>query len=440
MLCFNIIFQWKLFYSRKYCFLCTIKTKIKKYEVYNYWRCCRGSYSGGTIEKVDEKSDILLLEKGKYISYANCGLPYYIGGVIDEREKLLVQTPASFGQRFRVDVRVENEVIAIHPQNKTITVRTVDGGEYEETYDKLLLSPGATPVRPPLEGIDSEGIFTLRNVEDTDRIKSYLTEHAVKRAVVVGAGFIGLEMAENLHHAGVSVSVVEMGNQVMAPIDFSMAAPVHQHLVQKGVSLYLEEGVTHFQRTEQGITVFLKSGKTIPADMVLLSIGVRPATALAKDTGLKIGEAGGIWVNEYLETSEKDIYAVGDAIEYPHPLTGKPWLNYLANPANRQGRIVADNMVFGNKVSYEGAIGTSIAKVFDMTVASTGLAAKALEAMGDGISEFCNPFCFSCGYYPDALPLTLKLTFHPVTGKLYGAQCIGYEGVDKRYRSDCRTY
>lgn len=184
--------------------------------------------------------------------------------MIDEREKLLVQTPASFGQRFRVDVRVENEVIAIHPQNKTITVRTVDGGEYEETYDKLLLSPGATPVRPPLEGIDSEGIFTLRNVEDTDRIKSYLTEHAVKRAVVVGAGFIGLEMAENLHHAGVSVSVVEMGNQVMAPIDFSMAAPVHQHLVQKGVSLYLEEGVTHFQRTEQGITVFLKSGKTIP--------------------------------------------------------------------------------------------------------------------------------------------------------------------------------
>ena len=391
-----------------------------------------GATAAARLRRVDEKSDILLLEKGKYISYANCGLPYYIGGVIDEREKLLVQTPASFGQRFRVDVRVENEVIAIHPQNKTITVRTVDGGEYEETYDKLLLSPGATPVRPPLEGIDSEGIFTLRNVEDTDRIKSYLTEHAVKRAVVVGAGFIGLEMAENLHHAGVSVSVVEMGNQVMAPIDFSMAAPVHQHLVQKGVSLYLEEGVTHFQRTEQGITVFLKSGKTIPADMVLLSIGVRPATALAKDTGLKIGEAGGIWVNEYLETSEKDIYAVGDAIEYPHPLTGKPWLNYLANPANRQGRIVADNMVFGNKVSYEGAIGTSIAKVFDMTVASTGLAAKRLKQWEMEYQSSVTHSASHAGYYPDALPLTLKLTFHPVTGKLYGAQCIGYEGVDKR--------
>lgn len=391
-----------------------------------------GATAAARLRRVDEKSDILLLEKGKYISYANCGLPYYIGGVIDEREKLLVQTPASFGQRFRVDVRVENEVIAIHPQNKTITVRTVDGGEYEETYDKLLLSPGATPVRPPLEGIGSEGIFTLRNVEDTDRIKSYLTEHAVKRAVVVGAGFIGLEMAENLHHAGVSVSVVEMGNQVMAPIDFSMAAPVHQHLVQKGVSLYLEEGVTHFQRTEQGITVFLKSGKTIPADMVLLSIGVRPATALAKDAGLKIGEAGGIWVNEYLETSEKDIYAVGDATEYPHPLTGKPWLNYLANPANRQGRIVADNMVFGNKVSYEGAIGTSIAKVFDMTVASTGLAAKRLKQWEMEYQSSVTHSASHAGYYPDALPLTLKLTFHPVTGKLYGAQCIGYEGVDKR--------
>lgn len=391
-----------------------------------------GATAAARLRRIDEKSDILLLEKGKYISYANCGLPYYIGGVIAEREKLLVQTPASFGQRFRVDVRVENEVTAISPQNKTIAIRTADGREYEETYDKLLLSPGATPVRPPLEGIDSEGIFTLRNVEDTDQIKSYLAEHAVKRAVIVGAGFIGLEMAENLHHAGVAVSVVEMGNQVMAPIDFSMAAPVHQHLIQKGVSLYLKEGVTHFRRSEKGITVFLKSGKTIPADMVLLSIGVRPATALAKQAGLKIGEAGGIWVNEYLETSEKDVYAVGDAIEYPHPLTGKPWLNYLANPANRQGRIVADNMVFGNTVTYEGAIGTSIAKVFDMTVASTGLAAKRLKQWGMEYQSSVTHSASHAGYYPDALPLTLKLTFHPVTGKLYGAQCIGYEGVDKR--------
>lgn len=391
-----------------------------------------GATAAARLRRVDEMAEIILLEKGPYISYANCGLPYYIGGVITDREKLLVQTPASFGKRFRIEVRVQNEVLAIHPETKTVTIRRAGGEEYQESYDKLLLSPGANPVKPPLDGINSEGIFTLRNVEDTDHIKAYIADKHVKRAVVVGAGFIGLEMAENLHHAGINVSIVEMGNQVMAPIDFSMAAPIHQHLLQKGVSLYLEEGVTHFQRTDQGITVFLKSGKTIPADMVLLSIGVRPATALAVQAGLKLGETGGIWVDEHLETSAKDIYAVGDAIEYPHPLTGKPWLNYLANPANRQGRIVADNMVFGNTVTYEGAIGTSIAKVFDMTVASTGLAAKRLKQWGMEYQSSVTHSASHAGYYPDALPLTLKLTFHPKTGKLYGAQCIGYEGVDKR--------
>ncbi|WP_373840737.1 FAD-dependent oxidoreductase [Bacteroides heparinolyticus] len=391
-----------------------------------------GATAAARLRRVDETADILLLEKGPHISYANCGLPYYIGGVIAERDKLLVQTPEAFGKRFRIDVRVKNEVFAINAKAKTLTIRNADGKEYEEAYDKLLLSPGANPVKPPLEGIDSEGIFTLRNVEDTDRIKAYVTGKQVKRAVVVGAGFIGLEMAENLHHAGIAVSVVEMGNQVMAPIDFSMAAHIHQHLIQKGVSLYLEEGVTHFQRTEQGIIVYLKSGKTIAADMVLLSIGVRPATALAQQAGLKLGETGGIWVDEHLETSEKDIYAVGDAIEYPHPLTGKPWLNYLANPANRQGRIVADNMALGNTVSYEGAIGTSIAKVFDMTVASTGLAAKRLKQWGMEYQSSVTHSSSHAGYYPNALPITLKLTFHPRTGKLYGAQCVGYEGVDKR--------
>ena len=391
-----------------------------------------GATAAARLRRVDETADILLLEKGPHISYANCGLPYYIGGVIAERDKLLVQTPEAFGKRFRIDVRVKNEVLAINAKAKTLTIRNADGKEYEEAYDKLLLSPGANPVKPPLEGIDSEGIFTLRNVEDTDRIKAYVTGKQVKRAVVVGAGFIGLEMAENLHHAGIAVSVVEMGNQVMAPIDFSMAAHIHRHLIQKGVSLYLEEGVTHFQRTEQGIIVYLKSGKTIAADMVLLSIGVRPATALAQQAGLKLGETGGIWVDEHLETSEKDIYAVGDAIEYTHPLTGKPWLNYLANPANRQGRIVADNMALGNTVSYEGAIGTSIAKVFDMTVASTGLAAKRLKQWGMEYQSSVTHSSSHAGYYPNALPITLKLTFHPRTGKLYGAQCVGYEGVDKR--------
>lgn len=391
-----------------------------------------GATAAARLRRVDEMSEIILLEKGKYISYANCGLPYYIGGVIEERSKLLLQTPESFGQRFRIDVRVENEVTALFPQKKTITIRRADGSEYEETYDKLLLSPGSTPVRPPLEGIGLEGIFTLRNVEDTDRIKHYLTEKPVRHAIVVGAGFIGLEMAENLHHAGISVSVVEMGNQVMAPIDYSMAAPIHQHLAEKGISLYLEEGVTGFSHEKGKLVAHLKSGKSIMTDMVLLSIGVRPATALAQAAGIRLGETGGIWVDSYLQTSEKDIYAVGDAIEYPHPLTGKPWLNYLAGPANRQGRIVADNMALGNSVTYEGAIGTSIAQVFDLTVASTGLAAKRLKQLGMEYRSSITHSASHAGYYPNALPLTLKLTFHPQTGKLYGAQCVGYEGVDKR--------
>ena len=391
-----------------------------------------GATAAARIRRADEGVEIVMLERGKYISYANCGLPYYIGGVISDRERLFVQTPESFGKRFNVDVRVENEVVEIQPKEHTVTIRRKDGSQYKETYDKLLLSPGASPVRPPLPGIDSEGIFTLRNVNDTDRIKTYLTTKSVKRAVVVGAGFIGLEMAENLHHAGVDVSVVEMGNQVMAPVDFSIAAHLHQHLTQKGVSLYLEQAVAAFERKGNEIRVILKSGETIVADMVILSIGVRPETTLAKAAGLHIGETGGIWVDEYLQTSEADIYAVGDAIEFPHPITGKPWLNYLANPANRQGRIVADNMVEGNKYAYEGAIGTAIAKVFDMTVASTGLAAKRLKQLGMEYAVSVTHSGSHAGYYPDALPLTVKLVFHPKTGKLYGAQSVGYDGVDKR--------
>lgn len=391
-----------------------------------------GATAAARIRRADEGAEIVMLERGKYISYANCGLPYYIGGVISDRERLFVQTPESFGKRFNIDVRVENEVVEIQPKEHTVTIRRKDGSQYKETYDKLLLSPGASPVRPPLPGIDSEGVFTLRNVNDTDRIKTYLTTKSVKRAVVVGAGFIGLEMAENLHHAGVDVSVVEMGNQVMAPVDFSIAAHLHQHLTQKGVSLYLEQAVAAFERKGNEIRVILKSGETIVADMVILSIGVRPETTLAKAAGLRIGETGGIWVDEYLQTSEADIYAVGDAIEFPHPITGKPWLNYLANPANRQGRIVADNMVEGNKYAYEGAIGTAIAKVFDMTVASTGLAAKRLKQLGMEYAVSVTHSGSHAGYYPDALPLTVKLVFHPKTGKLYGAQSVGYDGVDKR--------
>ncbi|MGI6232304.1 MAG: FAD-dependent oxidoreductase [Prevotella sp.] len=392
-----------------------------------------GATAAARIRRNDEKAEILLLEKGPHISYANCGLPYYIGDVIKNRERLFVQTPESFGRRFHVDVRVSNQVTAIHPDRKVLTVRDAEGREYEETYDRLLLSPGANPVRPNLPGIETPGIFTLRNVEDTDNIKSYLTEHKVKNVVVVGAGFIGLEMAENLHHAGVHVSIVEMANQVMSPIDYSMAALVHEQLINKGVALYLNEGVAAFERqNDDTIKVRLASGKWLSTDMVLLSIGVRPNTQLAQDAGIKVGEARGIWVNEYLQTSEQDIYAVGDAIEYPHPLTGKPWLCYLAGPANRQARIAADNMTKGNQEKYEGAIGTSIAKVFDLTVGSTGLPAKRLKQWGMEYESSVTHTASHAGYYPGAMPLTLKLTFHPKTGMLYGAQCIGHDGVDKR--------
>ena len=391
-----------------------------------------GATAAARIRRVDETAEIVLLDKGSYISYANCGLPYYIGGTIVEREKLFLQTPASFSQRLNVDVRVESEVMSIDSKNKSVTVSRKDGSTYDEFYDKLLLSPGAAPVRPPLKGIDLEGIFTLRNVDDTDRIKNYITTHKISSAVVVGAGFIGLEMAENLHHLGADVSIVEMSNQVMAPVDFSIASHVHQYLSQKGVHLHLEQGVESFERNGDGIELFFKNGESLKADVVILSIGVRPETALARSAGVRIGETGGIWVNEHLQTSVKDIYAVGDAIEYPHPLTGKPWLNYLANAANRQGRIVADNMVLGNTIKYEGAIGTSIAKIFDMSVGSTGLAAKRLKQMG---IEYCSSSTHNsshAGYYPDALPLTIKLTFDPIGGKIYGAQCVGFDGVDKR--------
>ena len=390
-----------------------------------------GATTAARIRRVDETAEIILLEKGKHISYANCGLPYYIGGVIEEREKLFVQTPEAFSTRFRVDVRTENEVIFIDRKKKTVTVRQSSEDTYEESYDKLLISTGASPVRPPLPGIDLPGIFTLRNVTDTDRIKEYINSHSPRKAVVVGAGFIGLEMAENLHAQGAKVSIVEMGNQVMAPIDFSMASLVHQHLIDKGVNLYLEQAVASFEREGKGLKVTFKNGQSISADIVILSIGVRPETSLARAAELTIGPVGGIAVNDYLQTSDEAIYAIGDAIEYRHPITGKPWLNYLAGPANRQGRIVADN-ILGAKIPYEGSIGTSIAKVFDMTVASTGLPGKRLRLEGiDYMSSTIHPASHA-GYYPDAMPMSIKITFDKQTGRLYGGQIVGYDGVDKR--------
>lgn len=391
-----------------------------------------GATAAARIRRLTEDAEIILFEKGAYISYANCGLPYYIGGVIEERDRLFVQTPEAFGKRFNIDVRTRSEVIAIHPEKKQVTVRSAEGKEYTENYDKLLLSPGASPVVPPLPGIQSEGIFTLRNVDDTDRIKAYMTAHQVRRTVIVGGGFIGLEMAENLKHAGSQVAVVEMAPQVMGPIDYSMAALVHQHLQQQDVKLYLEQAVERFSRVGDELTVYFKSGISLKADMVLLSIGVRAETRLAQEAGLKLGEMRGIWVDAYLQTSDADIYAVGDAIEYPHPITGKPWLNFLAGPANRQARIVADNMVLGNRIHYEGAIGTSIAKVFDLTVASTGLPAKRLKQMGIPYLSATIHNGSHAGYYPGSLQMDIKITFSPTDGKLYGAQIVGYDGVDTR--------
>ena len=391
-----------------------------------------GATAAARIRRNTEKAEIILLERGAYISYANCGLPYYIGGVIEDRDRLFVQTPEAFGKRFNIDVRIHSEATAIDLKRKEVTIRTADGTIYQENYDKLLLSPGASPVRPPLKGIDSEGIFTLRNVNDTDRIKQYLTGKQVKRAVIVGGGFIGLEMAENLVHAGVEVSVVEMADQVMGPIDYSMAALVHEHLQQKGVKLYLSQAVEAFERTDTGLDIAFQSGLHLQTDLVILSIGVRAETRLASEAGLKLGEMKGIYVNEYLQTSDESVYAVGDAIEFPHPLTGKPWLNFLAGPANRQARIVADNLVFGNRMKYEGSIGTSIAKVFDLTVASTGLPAKRLKQMGIDYLTATTHSGSHAGYYPGALQMAIKTTFSPKDGRLYGAQIVGRDGVDKR--------
>ena len=397
-----------------------------------------GGVAGGAtvaarLRRIDEKANIILFERGKYVSYANCGLPYYIGGTINNREKLFVQTVKGFTGRFRIDIRTEQEVTAIRPDKKEVEVKNLSTGEtYTETYDKLVLSPGAEPLRPGIEGIGSKKIFTLRNVPDTDTIKNYVNTENPKRAIVVGGGFIGLEMAENLHDLGIQVDVVEMANQVMAPLDFSMAAIVHRQLTDKGVGLHLEDGVSRFEEKDGGVTVHLRSGKQIATDMVLLSIGVRPETKLAKDAGLAIGERGGIAVNDYMQTSDADIYALGDAVEVRHLVTGQPALIPLAGPANKQGRIVADNIVFGNKKKYPGSIGTSIAKVFDLTVAAAGANAKLLQQNNIPYISSYTHGASHAGYYPGAVPLSIKILFAPENGKLLGAQIVGFNGVDKR--------
>lgn len=395
-----------------------------------------GATAAARMRRLDEHAEIVLIESSAYISYANCGLPYYIGGTIKDRSKLFVQTPESFGVRFALDVRTQQTVTAVYPDEHTVEIRRADGSIYRESYDKLLLSPGAMPIVPKIEGADLPGVFTMRTVEDTDRIKTFVNEHKPRRAVIVGGGFIGLEMAENLHEQGMQVSVVELAPQVMAPIDFSMASFVHAHLREHGVGLYLGQGLEQIASTASGaLSLRLSTGELLEADILLLSIGVRPRTELATKAGIALGERGGIKVDAHFQTSAADVYAVGDAIEYPHPITGQPWLNYLAGPANRQARLVADAMVTGSSEPYEGSIGTSIAKVFDITVAATGLPAKALKQAGLPYQSATIHPSSHATYYPGAHQLTLKLTFDPKTGRIYGAQAVGIEGVDKRIDS-----
>jgi NADPH-dependent 2,4-dienoyl-CoA reductase/sulfur reductase-like enzyme/peroxiredoxin family protein/rhodanese-related sulfurtransferase/TusA-related sulfurtransferase len=392
-----------------------------------------GATTAARLRRLDETSEIIMFERGEYISYANCGLPYYIGSVISERDKLFVQTPASFGNRFNIKVRNLNEVQSINRSEKIITIKDISTGNiYTESYDKLVLSPGAEPIRPPLPGINQEGIFTLRSVPDTDKIKQFIVDKKPKHAVVIGAGFIGLEMAENLHHQGIKVTIIEMAEQVMGPIDYSMAALVHQHLKTKNVEFYLNTAVSSFSKSNNRIIVTLNSTRTIETDMVVLSIGVRPDSHLAKDAGLQTGKTGGIIVNEYLQTSDKDIYAVGDAIEFVNPVTGTRMITYLAGPANKQGRIAADNIVMGNKKVYRGSVNTAIAKVFDVTVASAGASGKLLGKLNIPHIDSITHSSSHAGYYPGALPMSIKISFSPDNGRLLGAQIVGFSGVDKR--------
>jgi len=390
-----------------------------------------GATAAARLRRLDETSHIVLFERGEHISFANCGLPYYIGGVIQNREALLVQTVEGMSKKFNLDIRNRSEVTAIDRERKVIQVHNLNTDEtYEESYDVLILSPGAKPMRPPIPGIEeAESLFTLRNIPDTDRIKNYVDHNSPKSAVVIGGGFIGVEMAENLHERGIQVSLIELGNQVMAPLDYEMASMIHQHMADKGMNLILEDGVHHFEA--QGKKVVLNSGQTIDADMVILAIGVQPENSLAKDAGLELGIRGTIKVNDKLQTTDPSIYAIGDAIEVTDFINGQPTMIPLAWPANRQGRIVADH-IYGRQVRYPGTLGTSIAKIFDLTVAATGNNEKTLRRLGIAYNAIHIHPNSHAGYYPGATPISLKLIFDPKNGRILGAQAVGRDGVDKR--------
>ena len=391
-----------------------------------------GATAAARIRRLDERAEIVVFERSGFISYANCGLPYYIGDVITEAEELTLQTPESFYSRFRVDMRVHHEVTAIHPEKKTVSVKNLKTGEkFEESYDKLILSPGAKPTKPRFPGADLDKVFTLRTVEDTLRIKNYINEKHPQSVVLAGGGFIGLELAENLCELGMDVTVVEYAKQLMSPFDLDMAAFIHNEMRKHGVKLVLGRAVEGLEEKDDGIKVLLRDDASLHADMVVLAIGVTPDTVLAKDAGLELGIKGSIIVNDRMETSIPDIYAAGDAVQVKNFVTGEDALISLAGPANKQGRIIADN-VCGLDSRYKGSQGSSVIKVFDMTAALTGINERTAKAMGiDADTVILSPMSHA-GYYPGGKVMTMKVVFEKGSYRLLGAQIVGYEGVDKR--------
>lgn len=391
-----------------------------------------GATAAARIRRLDEQAEIIVFERSGYISYANCGLPYYIGGIIEDPEELTLQTPESFFSRFRIKIKVHHEVIAIHPEQKTISVQNLETGEtFQESYDKLILSPGANPAQPKLPGIGIERMFTLRTVEDTFRIKDYISKNHPKSAILAGGGFIGLELAENLRELGMDVTIVQRPKQLMNPFDPDMASFIHSEVKRHGVKLSLGYTVEGFKEENNGVTVMLKDSPTLHADIVILAIGVVPDTHLAKSAGLELGIKGSILTNDRMETSVPDIYAVGDAVQVRHSVTGQDALISLAGPANKQGRIAADN-ICGQNSHYPGSQGSSVIKIFGLTAAVTGVNEKNAKAAGIETDKvYLSPMSHA-GYYPGGKLMTMKVVFEKDTFCLLGAQIIGYEGVDKR--------
>ena len=391
-----------------------------------------GATAAARIRRLDEQAEIVVFERSGFVSYANCGLPYYIGGMIEDPEDLTLQTPESFFSRFRVHMKVHHEVTAIHPDQKSVSVKDLEtGATFEESYDKLLLSPGAKPVIPDLPGIDRSKLFTLRTVEDTFRIKAFVDQNKPKSAVIVGGGFIGLEMAENLRHLGMEVTIVQRPKQLMNPFDSDMASFIHSEVRKHGVKLMLGHTVEGFAEQDGGVNVLLKDFAPLHADMVVLAIGITPESTLAKEAGLALGIKGSILVNDRMETSKPDIYAVGDAVQVKHFVTEQDTLIALAGPANKQGRIAADNICGGDS-HYLGSQGSSVIKVFDMTAASTGINETNAKKAGISVDNVILSPMSHAGYYPGGKVMTMKVVFEKETYRLLGAQIVGYDGVDKR--------